>query len=212
MTRVLPQATSSCAWTSQRADAVNRQAERLTLVGWLRGHYRQVLALAFSVLVTALILIFADELVKLEAYGYLGVFLISLLGNATVILPVPSLAVVFATGSVLNPLVVGLVSGVAEPLGELTGYLAGYGGSAVVEDSATFQRITSFVQRKGFLTIFVLSAIPNPLFDLAGIAAGASRMPVSRFLVACWLGKTAKAVVIAYLGSISVDWVRDWLG
>ena len=76
---------------------------------------------------------FGDQLVDLRGYGYLGVFLISLLGNATVILPVPSLAVVFAGGGVLNPLLVGLVAGVGEPLGELTGYLAGYGGSAVID-------------------------------------------------------------------------------
>jgi len=49
--------------------------------------------------------------------------------------------------------------------------------------------------------LLVLSAIPNPLFDLAGMAAGMLRYPVSKFLLACWIGKTFKALVIAYLGS-----------
>jgi uncharacterized membrane protein YdjX (TVP38/TMEM64 family) len=182
------------------------------VAAWLARHRRQLFAFLISCVITALVLTFADQLVQLKAYGYAGVFVVSLLGNATVVLPVPSLAVVFAGGSVLNPLLVGLVSGVAEPLGELTGYLAGYGGSAIVEDQSKYGRLAEFVQRRGFVTILVLSAIPNPLFDLAGIAAGASRYPVAKFLGACWVGKTIKAVAVAYLGSLSVDWVTRWLG
>ena len=104
--------------------------------------------------------------------GYLGVFVIAVLGNATVILPVPGLAVVFAGGGVLNPLVVGLIAGVGEPLGELTGYLAGYGGSVVAENREWYERIRRWMERRGFVTLLVLSAVPNPLFDLAGMAAG----------------------------------------
>ncbi len=143
--------------------------------------------------------------------GYLGVFLISLLGNATVIFPVPSLAVVFAGGSVLNPLLVGLVAGVGEPLGELTGYLAGYGGSAVIENRERFEQIKNWMERRGFITLFVLAAIPNPFFDLAGIAAGMLRFPVTKFLLACWMGKTTKALILAYLGSLSINLLQPWL-
>lgn len=173
--------------------------ERLT--AFWGEHCRAIAAVAFSLAVTAAIFFFRDQLALLAGYGYVGVFLISLLGNATVILPVPSLAVVFAGGGVLNPLLVGLVAGVGEPLGELTGYLAGYGGSVVVEDSPRYARVRGWMRNHGMLTIFVLSAIPNPLFDLAGISAGALRFPVLKFLLACWLGKTIKAVAIAYLGS-----------
>ena len=147
----------------------------------------------------------------LRGLGYVGIFLVGILGNATVIFPVPSLAIVFAAGSVLNPLLVGLVAGVGEPLGELTGYLAGYGGSAVVQDGPRFQRIKLWMERRGFLTLFVLSAIPNPVFDLAGIAAGMVGFPVGKFLLACWLGKSLKGVVVAYLGSLSVDLIGSWL-
>lgn len=170
---------------------------------WAR-YRRHIVAVVFSVAITALILSFRDQLSALSHYGYLGVFAISLLGNATIIVPVPSLAVVFAGGSVLNPLLVGLVAGVAEPLGELTGYMAGYGGSAAIEDRQRFEQLKGWMQRRGFLTLLVLSAIPNPLFDVAGIAAGVLRFPVARFLVACWLGKTIKAIAIAYLGSLSL--------
>ncbi len=178
---------------------------------WQR--YRShVVALFVSLTITALIVIFRRELADLAGYGYVGVFLISLLGNATVILPVPSLAVVFAGGSVLNPLLVGVVAGLGEPLGELTGYMAGYGGSAVVEQRERFQRVQEWMEQRGFLTILVLSAIPNPLFDLAGISAGMLHYPVTKFLVACWIGKTAKAIAIAYLGSGLFGAVAPWFG
>lgn len=167
---------------------------------WQRYRGRLV-ALLISLTITILIVAFRNELANLASYGYVGVFLISLLGNATVILPVPSLAVVFAGGGVLNPLLVGLVAGLGEPLGELTGYMAGFGGSAVVADRERFQQVKEWMQRRGFLTILVLSAIPNPLFDLAGISAGMLHYPVHKFLLACWIGKTIKAVAIAYLGS-----------
>jgi len=166
----------------------------------------RILAVGFSVAITVLILSFREQLASLSRLGYLGVFVISLLGNATVVLPVPSLAVVYAGGSVLNPLVVGLVAGLGEPIGELTGYMAGYGGSAVIENRERFEKLKGWMQRRGFLTILVLSAIPNPLFDIAGMAAGVLHFPVAQFLAACWLGKTVKAIAIAYLGALSLSW------
>ena len=176
------------------------------------GRYSHWVALAASLAITALVLIFTEELAELREYGYIGVFLISIVGNATVVLPTPSLAIVFAGGSVLNPFLVGLVAGVGEPLGELTGYMAGYAGSAVVEDNPRFQRVRDLVERHGFLTLLVLSSIPNPLFDLAGIAAGMARYPVLAFLLPCWIGKTIKATAVALVGSLSLDWVMGWLG
>jgi len=180
-------------------------------VGWWAKHKTHVLAVGMAVLITALIIIFRDKLVALQRYGYLGVFLIAALGNATVIVPVPGLAVVFAGGGVLNPLIVALVAGLGMPLGELSGYLAGYGGSAVVADRERYERLKGWMQRRGFLTLIVLAAIPNPLFDLAGITAGMMRYPVAKFLLACWIGSTIKALAVAYLGSFSLAWVLERL-
>jgi uncharacterized membrane protein YdjX (TVP38/TMEM64 family) len=180
-------------------EADSREDSRI-LATW-RKYRAHVVALFFSAAVTAAVLLFRQQLASLGTYGYFGVFIIAVLGNATVIIPVPSLAVTFAAGAVLNPLAVGLVAGLGEPLGELTGYLAGYGGSAVIEDAKRFMQIKTWMERHGFLTIFVLAAIPNPLFDLAGISAGMLHFPVTRFLLACWLGKTLKAIAVAYIGS-----------
>ncbi|MCL6430237.1 MAG: VTT domain-containing protein [Anaerolineae bacterium] len=172
----------------------------------------RVVAILVALGITVSIIVFREELARFAAYGYVGIFVISIIGNATVLLPVPSLLAVFAGGTAFNPLITGLVAGVGEPLGELTGYLAGYGGSAIIENRARYEQMRGWMQRHGFATIVVLSAIPNPLFDLAGVTAGALHMPVWRFLIACWLGKTAKALVIAWLGSQSAGWIDSLLG
>ena len=153
---------------------------------------------------------FRDQFAELAALGYAGIFLVSLLGNATIILPAPSLALVFAMGSALPPLLVGLVAGAGEALGELTGYAAGFGGRAVIENQKGYQRMAAWMQVRGGITIFILSMIPNPFFDLAGIAAGTLRYPVRRFLLFCWLGKTIKTTVVAWAGSQSVALVRQF--
>jgi uncharacterized membrane protein YdjX (TVP38/TMEM64 family) len=134
-------------------------------------------------------------------YGYPGVFAINLLGNATVILPAPSLAVVSVMGTVLNPFLVGLAAGAGAAIGELTGYLAGWGGRAVIGDKERYERMLGWTSKYGLWLVFVLSVIPNPLFDLAGIAAGAIKIPVLQFLLVCWLGKTVKTTLFALGGS-----------
>jgi uncharacterized membrane protein YdjX (TVP38/TMEM64 family) len=146
-----------------------------------------------------------DRVEQFGLYGYPGVFVISLLGNATVILPAPSLAIVSVLGSVLNPYLVGLIAGAGSALGELTGYLAGYSGRAVVQDQARYARITAWMQQNGLWVIFVLSVIPNPLFDLAGIAAGVLKIPVHQFLLACFFGKTIKTTLFALGGRALLD-------
>lgn len=166
-----------------------------------------LLVLAISVAIYA----FRDQFSELAAIGYSGIFLVSLLGNATIILPAPSLALVFAMGSALPPVLVGLAAGAGEALGELTGYAAGFAGRAVIEDYRTYKRLAAWMQRRGGITVFVLSVIPNPFFDLAGIAAGTLRYPLWRFLLFCWLGKTIKTTLVAWAGAQSITFIDQLL-
>jgi membrane protein DedA with SNARE-associated domain len=152
-----------------------------------------------------------DKASELAAFGYPGIFVISILANATVILPAPGVAVVFAMGGIFNPLIVGIVAGVGSALGELSGYLAGYSGQAVVERGGIYDKIHPFIEKYGAATIFVLAAIPNPFFDLGGIAAGALKMPVRTFLTWCILGKIIKMLVFAYAGAYSIDWIVKFM-
>jgi membrane protein YqaA with SNARE-associated domain len=158
-----------------------------------------------SILITAAILlaplVFPIDYARLGDFGYLGVFLTTLLSSATIIIPSPTLAAAYIGGGFLFPPLVGVIAGVGATLGEMSGYLAGYGGSALAARSRYYEPVRRFVDRYGLLAIFVFALIPNPLFDMAGIAAGTTRIPVWAFLTACGLGKTVRFIAIAYLGS-----------
>ena len=166
------------------------------------------LVLGISVAIYA----FRDQFAQLAAIGYPGILIASLLSSATIILPAPSLALVFAMGSALPPLLVGLAAGVGEALGELTGYAAGFGGRAVIENQKVYLRLEKWMLRRGGITILVLSIVPNPFFDLAGIAAGTLRYPLWRFLLLCWVGKTIKTTIVAWAGSQSWQVIKPFLG
>lgn len=168
-----------------------------------RARFLRLLALLLVVTATVVGVLWRGRLGRFVAYGYPGIFLISLAANATVIFPAPSLALVFALGGVLNPVLVGLAAGLGETLGELTGYLAGYSGQTVIENREIYERLHGWMRRYGWVTIFFLSVFPNPFFDLAGIAAGVLRFPVGYFLLSCWLGKTLKTIIFALAGAHS---------
>ncbi len=148
-----------------------------------------------------------DRVQGYAAYGYPGIFLIALMSNATVLLPAPGLAVIFTMGSVFQPWAVALAAASGGTLGELSGYLAGFSGQAVSENIALYRRIQPWLQRYGGWAILVFAAIPNPFFDVVGIAAGILRMPIQRFLLFCWLGQLIKMSLFAYAGALSLPWV-----
>lgn len=167
----------------------------------------RILALLVVIAITVYIFSIRERVEDFAVYGYPGIFLVALMANATVFLPAPGVAVVFAMGSIFNPLGVALAAGAGGALGELSGYLAGFSGQAVVERTDVYERINPWVQKYGGWTILVFSAIPNPFFDIAGIAAGIAKMSLGRFLSACWIGQTIKMALFAYAGLYSLDWL-----
>ena len=166
-----------------------------------------VIVLAISILISC----FRNSLAELAHIGYPGIFFVSLLSSATIVLPAPSLLLVIAMGSAFPPLLVGLAAGAGEALGELTGYAAGFGGRVLIENEEIYSRLVAWMQRRGGITIFVLSVIPNPVFDLAGIAAGSLRYPLWRFLLFCWMGKTIKTTLFALGGSQLISFVEQFV-
>ena len=121
---------------------------------------------------SVLVLFNADKLRDLGRYGYAGVFVLSVLANATIVVPAPGWLIPIVAGATLDPLIVGIVVGTGQTIGELTGFLAGASGRIIVEDRERYQRVSAYANRYGLVTFTVLSFIPNPLFDLAGILAG----------------------------------------
>ena len=182
-----------------------------------RREYAYLLGVGALISLFAFVFFFLDvDLDELRRFGYLGIFLISLIGSASVILPLPGAAVVVSSGQFVDDvlgipfwLVVGIVAAFGETIGELTAYLAGVGGKAVIEDRPSYRRLERWMQRRGTWTIFALSVIPNPLFDIAGFMAGAVRMPLWRFLITVFIGKAIKNSVLALVGDASLEGIFD---
>ena len=141
---------------------------------------------------------------EMKAYGYGGVFLITLLGAATLFIPGPTMIATFAVGSLLNPFLVALVAGLGSALGESTGYAAGFASLALISsqerNNAWYQRIFRWMGNNPFLTIFLLDAIPNFVGDIAGLIAGRIQYSYLKFLLASFLGKTIRFSISAFLG------------
>jgi membrane protein DedA with SNARE-associated domain len=171
----------------------------------------RILALFSVVAITVYIFSIRQRVEQFSAFGYPGIFLIALLANATVLLPAPGVAVIYAMGAIFNPLGVGLAAGTGGAIGELSGYLAGFSGQAVVERMDAYNRIKPWVDKYGGWAIMVLSAIPNPFFDIAGIAAGIAKMPIQTFLLFTWIGQLIKMTLFALAGHYSITWITDFM-
>ena len=144
-----------------------------------------------------------------KTLGYPGVFFLSLLASGGMVFPIPSLAATCgAAGLGLNLIVVGILAGIGETLGELVGYSIGFGGQSVVQRRRIYKRARAWMVRWGIGVLLLLSIIPNPIFDFVGIAAGALRYPMKRFLIIVWVGKTLKGLIIAH----TCFWIVEWIG
>ncbi len=187
--------------------------------GRLKVKIIPLLTLLLVIAITIGIFFYRERIAELGSYGYLGDFLISLACNATVIIPIPSIAMLFAHGAALyptiglkGPIIVGLAGGAGGAIGELTGYMAGYSGRGIVENNRLYGKLVGWVIGKwGAMTIFIFSLVPFFPFDLVGIAAGALRFPLWKFILICWLGRTIFYIVTALLGAWGWEVVLPYL-
>ena len=156
--------------------------------------------LLLSVCMSTIIFVERKRFENLGVYGYAGVFVSSLVGSATVVVPSSTFLTAIIAGGILNPLTVAIVAALGSSFGELTGYVAGVGGKVLAINSSIYKKVDGWMQRRGFLTLFILSGTPNPFFDIAGISAGFTNYPLSKFLLATFLGKCVKFLFLAFLG------------
>lgn len=161
----------------------------------------RILALLIVIGISVYVFTIRDQASQLAIYGYPGIFGLAFLSYATVLLPAPGIAVIFTMGAIFNPFGVALAAGAGAALGEISGYLAGFSGQAIAENAKLYERLTQWMKTNGALTIFVLSVIPNPLFDIVGVIAGALKVRLPVFLFWCWIGETLKMLFFALAGA-----------
>jgi membrane protein YqaA with SNARE-associated domain len=185
---------------------LKRQLDKATSL--FQNRVAQIVTLVLVVITSVLIVLFGEKLAYLHTLGYVGAFFISLIGSASLVVPVPGWIMIAVLGKTLNPLLVGLIATVGGTLGEMTGYGLGYGGRIVLEKLPRYEKIMGWMRKWGSPTIFVMALIPNPLFDVAGAAAGTMRFPIWKFLLWGGLGRLPKTMLYAYTGIWFTDFIK----
>lgn len=159
-----------------------------------------------------------EKLIELRTQLYWGAFLISIIGNATLIFPGAVLVMLSNLGILLygstglyGPIIIGLVGGVGAAIGETTGYVAGYSGREIVARGKMYGRVEKWLRRWGALAIFLFALMPV-VFDLIGIAAGILRFPFWKFLLLCGLGRTILYTVFVTLAALGWKAILPFFG
>ncbi|HJX12096.1 MAG TPA: VTT domain-containing protein [Dehalococcoidales bacterium] len=170
-----------------------------------------IIGIGVTLMMAAAIVYFSQYLRELQHYGYLGAFVISILGGATILIPVPMLAVVFALGGVMpHPWLVGLTAAFGEVLGSLTIYMTGHGAGKALSTSrhgrmqSAYERMLRLMERRGPVTLFMVASVINPFFYPAALAAGALRFGLKKYVPIVFAGKFVKSITVVYAGYFGI--------
>jgi membrane protein DedA with SNARE-associated domain len=154
-------------------------------------------------------------------YGYLGIFLISLLGAMSIFVPIPYTIVIFILGGaqdsvgnwLFDPLWIAVAAGIGSAIGEFSGYLLGAGGRKVIGDKykKRMDFITKLFKKYGSIAIFIFALTPLP-DDLLFIPLGVMRYSLIRAFIPALLGKFFSNLIIAYSGRLSLQIIGDLFG
>ena len=135
-------------------------------------------------------------------YGYLGVFVVALLANASVFVPIPYPGLIARLATELNVLGVALLGAAGSAVGETTGFLVGRAGKRAVDQTRFYRWLQRQLRTpwRAFAVLFLLSAPPNPFFDVAGLTAGSLGVPFPIFAAATFTGRIVRMLILAGLG------------
>ena len=148
-------------------------------------------------------------------YGYLGVFLISMIGAMSIFIPIPYTVVIFTLGGLqtFDPLWIAVAAGAGAAVGEFSGYLIGFGGRRVIGEKykKKMDFLTKLFKKFGPIVIFVFALTPLP-DDLLFIPLGIMRYGLLRAFIPALLGKFVSNLIIAYSGRLALTFIIDLFG
>ena len=169
---------------------------------WSMGPRLAIQTLVILLIVVAAMysFVYGDLVREQTGRSYLAVFVISLIGAATVILPAPAaLTTISFAGALDAPILVGLVAALGQVVGESVSYYIGATGKQLIRPGPAYERMQRALDEKSKLAgaaILVFAAVPNPFFDAVGILAGALRYSFWRFLLLAYLGNAFKYILV----------------
>jgi membrane protein YqaA with SNARE-associated domain len=161
-----------------------------------------ILIFLISTIGILLPLFFKEQLQGMESFGLLGVFLINFFSSATIFLPSPGILSVPVASQIYNPFTVILLGSLGSSLGEVVGFLFGHSSIRVIDANKhrILYHLNRFVFEKyGIPLTIVVSAIPNPIVDGLGILAGMAGFKLHKFLIAVFIGRIIRNIVLVFL-------------
>lgn len=176
-----------------------------------------ILMLILAILPVAVLWKYPDFIRQFDSSTYLGLFILTFLNSAATVtlgfaIPIPGLLLIWLAGGILNPFWVGIISGLGSGLGEAFAYPVGVLGSAIFSKNRIAQWVKLVVSEKGGSVIFFGAIIPNPFFDLWGLAAGLANYPFRKFMILVMTARILRALIVSLLGYyFSVNgsiWIR----
>lgn len=146
-------------------------------------------------------------------YGYLGIFIASFIGAASIIIPIPYTVLILILGEVLDPLLLAFSAGAGAALGEFFGYMMGYYGRAIISDERKkkIEYILRIFNRYGSIAIFIFALTPLP-DDLLFIPLGIMHYSFFKAFIPCILGKITMGLILAYGGRLSIGIIKTIYG
>jgi membrane protein YqaA with SNARE-associated domain len=148
-------------------------------------------------------------------YGYLGIFLISLIGATSIFIPIPYTVIIFTLGSsrTFEPVLIAVAAGIGSGIGEFSGYLLGLGGRKAVSErfKKKINVLARAINKYGPIIIFVFALTPLP-DDLIFIPLGIMRYGIIRAFIPALIGKFCMNLIVAYSGRFSIEVIRNIFG
>ncbi len=142
----------------------------------------------------------------IQSYGLLGLFVVSVISNSSILVVLPGWMFIMLAASYFNPIVVAVVAALGSTLGESTSYLVGRGGHYIaakkIKDKKKLRyldKVEGWFKMHGFILLPIFGAGPLPM-DLLGIVAGTLEYKWWKYFLGVFIGKLVKCLVLAYLG------------
>jgi len=157
---------------------------------------------------------------QLAQLGYLGIFLMSLIGASSIIIPIPYTIIIFLIASRYDPILLAIAGGAGAALGEFTGYLLGFYGQKILSEERRrkMEFMVKMFGRYGPLAIFIFALTPLP-DDLLFIPLGILRYKLIKAFIPALLGKMLMIYLLAYFGRIGANIIlflfgegNEWIG
>jgi membrane protein YqaA with SNARE-associated domain len=148
-------------------------------------------------------------LYKYELAAYLTIFVVAIVVNLSLV-PLPFVvSMMIVAASMWNPWLVALAGSLGASLGEMSYYYLGFISKklAVPDDIIGYKKVKGWVEKYGMWAIAFLSFQPVLPIEIGGLVAGLTKFPLYKFLLALWIGKYPKYVILIFLGSVILHFV-----